>query len=118
SGVTADNFSVRWSGRVQAPATGNFTFTTIADDGVRLWVNGQLLIDNWIDQAATTRTSAPVALAAAAFYDLTLEYFEHGGLATAKLLWTYPGQAQAAIARSQLYPPANRAPSVNAGSDK
>jgi hypothetical protein len=118
SGVSVDNFSVRWTGRVQAPVTGNYTFTTTADDGVRLWVNGQLLIDNWSDQAATTRTSAPVALVASALYDVKLEYFEHGGLATAKLLWAYPGQPVAAIPKSQLYPPANRAPSVNAGSDR
>jgi hypothetical protein len=118
SGVSVDNFSVRWTGQVQAPATANYTFTTVADDGVRLWVNGQLLVDNWIDQAATTRTSAPVALTAGVLYDIKLEYFEHTGLATAKLLWAYPGQAQTAIPQSQLYPPANRAPSVNAGVDR
>ena len=118
TGVTVDNFSARWTGKVQAPVSGNYTFTTIADDGVRLWVNGQLLNDNWIDQAAATRTSPAVALVAGALYDLKLEYYEHGGLATAKLLWTYPGQAQAVIPKSQLYPPANRAPSVNAGADR
>ena len=85
---------------------------------MRLWVNGQLLIDNWIDQAVTTRTSAPVALVAGARYDIRMEYYEHGGLATARLLWAYPGQAQAAIPQSQLYPPANRAPTVNAGADR
>src|SRR5205823_14123676 len=69
-GATADNFSVRWTGRVQPPISGSYTFTTIADDGVRLWVNGQLLIDNWIDQAATARSSAPVTLAGGALYDL------------------------------------------------
>ena len=47
--VQADNFSVRWSGQVQAPVTGTYTFTTASDDGVRLYVNGQLLIDNWTD---------------------------------------------------------------------
>ena len=51
TGVSVDNFSVRWTGLVQAPVTGSYTFTTMADDGVRLWVNGALLVDNWIDQA-------------------------------------------------------------------
>ena len=55
---------------------------------------------------------------AGALYDIKMEYYEHGGLATARLLWAYPGQAQAAIPQSQLYPPANRAPSVNAGADR
>ena len=49
--MQADNFSVRWSGQVLAPVTGTYTFTTTSDDGVRLYVNGQLLIDNWTDHA-------------------------------------------------------------------
>jgi hypothetical protein len=118
SGVTADNFSVRWTGQVQAPLAGDYTFTTIADDGVRLWVNGQLLIDNWVDQSATARSSAVVTLVAGARYDIKMEYYEHGGDASAKLLWAYPGQAQVAIPQTQLYTPANQAPVVNAGADQ
>jgi hypothetical protein len=106
TGVTADNFSVRWTGQVQAPVTGSYTFATTADDGVRLWVNGQLLIDNWIDQSPTTKTSVAVPLVAGTTYDIKMEYYEHGGGAVAKLLWAYPGQTQTPIARTQLYPPA------------
>ena len=40
--VQSDNFSVRWSGQVKAPVTGAYTFTTTSDDGVRLYLNGQL----------------------------------------------------------------------------
>ncbi len=72
--MTADNYSVRWTGQVQATLTGNFTFTTTADDGVRLWVNNQLVIDNWVDQGATSRTSAPIALVAGTKYDIRMEY--------------------------------------------
>lgn len=118
TGVSVDNYSVRWTGRVQAPVTGSYTFTTMADDGVRLWVNDVLLVDNWIDQAVTTRTSAPVALVAGTLYTIRMEYYEHGGLATGRLLWSYPGQAQVAVLQSQLFPPANRAPVVNAGADR
>jgi hypothetical protein len=117
-GVTVDNFSVRWSGQVQAPTSGSYTFSTSADDGVRLWVNGQLLVDNWVDQAVMTRTSAPIALVAGSRYDIKMEYYEHASLATARLLWAYPGQSQAAIPQMQLYPPVNRAPAVNAGADR
>jgi len=118
SGVTADNFSVRWSGQVQAPQSGDYIFTTIADDGVRLYVNGNLVIDNWVDQSATTKNSAPITLVGGTKYDIRMEYYEHGGDAVARLLWSYPGQSQIAIQTSQLYLPANTAPVVNAGVDQ
>jgi hypothetical protein len=118
SGVGVDNFSVRWTGQVQAPQDGSYIFQTTADDGVRLWVNGALVIDNWVDQGATPKTSAAIALVAGTKYDIKMEYYEHGGSAVAKLAWTYPGQAMAPIAQTQLYLPANQAPVVNAGADK
>lgn len=49
SGISAGTYSVRWTGQVQALETGTYTFSTTADDGVRLWVNGQLLIDRFSD---------------------------------------------------------------------
>jgi len=116
--LSAGNYSVRWTGKVQAPVTGSFTFTTMADDGVRLWVDNVLVIDNWIDQAVTTRSSVPIAFAAGTLHDLKMEYYEHTGLATAKLLWSYPGQTQVVIPKTQLYPPSNRAPVANAGTDR
>ena len=68
SGVTADNFSVRWTGRVQAPVTGTYRFSTVSDDGIRLWVNGQQVINNWTDHASTTNTSAAISLTAGVKY--------------------------------------------------
>jgi hypothetical protein len=104
AGVTADNFSVRWTGQVQAPVTGNFTFSTVSDDGVRLWVNGQLIINNWTDHSPTTNVSAPIALAAGVKYDIKMEYYERGGGAVARLLWAYPGQPATVIPQSRLFP--------------
>ena len=52
NGLPNDSFSVRWSGSFTFP-TGTSTFNATADDGVRLWVDGVLLIDKWIDQGAT-----------------------------------------------------------------
>ena len=47
SGIDIDNFSIRWTGKVEAPVTGAYTFTSYSDDGIRVWVNGVKLIDNW-----------------------------------------------------------------------
>ena len=62
--VGADNFSTRWTGRVEAPVTGTYRFTTVSDDGVRLWVNGVQVINNWTDHSSTTNTSAAISLTA------------------------------------------------------
>jgi cytochrome oxidase Cu insertion factor (SCO1/SenC/PrrC family) len=78
-GVAADNFSVRWTGEVQAPRAGTFRFRTVSDDGVRLWVNGVLVINNWSQHAATTNTSGSITLAANQKYTIKMEYFEAKG---------------------------------------
>jgi hypothetical protein len=102
-GVGVDNFSVRWTGRVEAPVTGSYQFSTVSDDGIRLWVNGQLVINNWTDHAPTTNTSAAIALTAGVRYTITLEFYERGGGATARLQWSYPGQVTQVIPQSRLF---------------
>src|SRR5262249_7930466 len=103
AGIGADTFSARWTGQVLAVESGNYRFQTSSDDGVRLWVNGQLLINNWTNHAPTTSTSAAVALTAGQKYDIRLEYFENTGGAVMKLLWRRPGQnTYAVIPQAQL----------------
>jgi MSHA biogenesis protein MshQ len=89
-GIGADNFSVRWTGFVTAPVTGNYVFRTRSDDGVRLYLNGNLIINNWTDHAATNDDSAPIALTAGQRYPVVMEYYENGGQAVAQLSWSGP----------------------------
>ncbi|MFZ4759636.1 MAG: PA14 domain-containing protein, partial [Burkholderiaceae bacterium] len=91
--VPVDNFSVRWNGTVRAESSGAFRFRTVSDDGVRLWVNGQALIDNWTDHAPTADDSVAINLVAGQRYTVRLEYFEAGGGATMSLQWLRPGQS-------------------------
>lgn len=100
--LPADNFSVRWTGQVEPMYSETYTFYTIADDGVRLSVNGQKLIDNWSDHS-WVENSGTVALNAGQKYDITMEYYERTGSAVAKLLWSSPSQAKEAVPQSQLY---------------
>ncbi len=72
--IGADSFSVRWTGQVAVPESTNYRFSTNSDDGVRLWVNGALVIDNWTDHGTVTDTSASIALIANQKYDLKMEY--------------------------------------------
>jgi hypothetical protein len=109
--ISADTFTVRWTGQVQAQFSEPYTFTTTSDDGVRLYVNGTLVIDQWIDQGPTDWTGT-IALQAGQLYDIRMEYYENGGGAVAKLAWSSPSTAQAIIPTNQLYPP-NQLPTVS-----
>jgi len=109
--ISADTFTVRWTGSVQPQFTENYTFYATTDDGVRLWVNGQLLASNWVSQAPTT-VSGTIALKAQQIYSVTMEYFENTGGASAQLAWGSPSTPQATIPQTQLYPYTNPPPAV------
>ncbi|MFC4776267.1 NPCBM/NEW2 domain-containing protein [Paenibacillus sp. GCM10023252] len=100
--VGSDTFSVRWTGQVQAQTSEVYTFYTNTDDGARLWVNNQLIIDKWVDQSPT-EWSGSVSLAAGQKMDIKLEYYENGYGAAAKLYWSTPTIAKQIIPQSQLY---------------
>ena len=91
-GVGSDQFSVRWTGLVEATASGNFQFQTRASDGVRLWINGNLVIDDWNNNStAVDRTTTNIALTKNQRYSVVLEYYENTGQATIRLRWLRPG---------------------------
>jgi hypothetical protein len=100
--VNLNNFSVRWTGQVQPRSSGNYTFTTVSDDGVRMWVNGNQIINNWQDQAPT-ESSGTVTLEAGKKYDIRVEYYQGAGGAVMQLFWHGPGQSREVIPQSQLY---------------
>jgi hypothetical protein len=103
AGMGADTFAVRWTGFVQAAASGTTTFTTVSDDGIRLWVNGQLVINNWTLHAPT-ENSGSIVLTAGQKAAVKLEYYEHTGGATAQLLWSAPGVSKQVVPQSRLFP--------------
>jgi len=104
--IAADTFSVRWSGLLLVPETGTYTFSTLNSDGVRLYVNGLPVIDDYVDQTTNWKDGASVNLTAGQMVDLQLEYYENTGSAVAKLKWTGPsfaGANGAIIAKEWLY---------------
>lgn len=90
AGIGSNQFSIEWTGYVRVTETGQYTFQTQSDDGVRLTVNGQLIIDNWTNHASTTDTSAPVNLVAGQAYPIELAFYENGGQAEIRLRWQTP----------------------------
>ena len=87
--VGVNNFSVRWTGEVEALFTETYTFHTNSDDGVRLWVDGQMLIDNWTDHG-NTEDKGTIDLIARGRYNIVMEYYEAGSGAVAELRWSSP----------------------------
>jgi hypothetical protein len=100
--VPADNFMVRWTGQVEVPDTATYTFYTQTDDGVRLWVNNQLIIDNWTDHSSTL-DQGTIKLTVGQRYDIRLEYYENGGDAVCQLLWSSPTITRQAIQSQYLW---------------
>ncbi len=100
--IGVDTFSARWSGQVGAQYNEEYTFYTLSDDGVRLWVNGQLLIDNWTEHAPT-EDSGIITLAAGEKYDIVMEYYEQGGGAEARLFWSSASTSKQIIPQTRLF---------------
>lgn len=86
--ISSDYFAARWTNDLDLPA-GLYRFSMTVDDGGRLWVNDQKIIDSWWDSAARTYTGdmyvpgGPVPV--------RMEYYEHTGIATAQLSWVRIG---------------------------
>jgi len=103
NGIGSDMWSARWTGQVKPARSETYTFYTTSDDGVRLWVNGSLIVDNWTDHAPTENRGT-ITLTAGQLYDVRMEYYENGGGAVAKLWWSSATQSKQIIPSGRLYP--------------
>ncbi|HXU75398.1 MAG TPA: chitobiase/beta-hexosaminidase C-terminal domain-containing protein, partial [Methylomirabilota bacterium] len=111
--ISTDHFTVRWTGTVQPQFNEVYTFYTTTDDGVRLWINNQLIIDHWVDQGSTEWGGSTSNLfLSQQKYNVRMEYYENGGGAAATLSWSSPSTAKNIIPQNQLYPVTNQLPSV------
>lgn len=89
-GIAGSDYSVRWTGTVTPPESGEYTFATRTDDGVRLWIDGQLTIDNWTEHGPKLDKGNPIQLEAGHAYSIKLEFFQGGGGAEVTLSWATP----------------------------
>ena len=86
-----NNFSVRWTTYLRPPVSGEYELLAATDDGVKLYLNDKLLINDWVDRATTT-SSCKIKLEKDKPYKMVLEYYENGGGAVAKFGWNLPGE--------------------------
>ncbi|MER5510433.1 PA14 domain-containing protein [Streptomyces sp. NPDC002766] len=96
----SDDVSVRWTGKIVPDKTGPHTFSITGDNGFRLWIDGALVIDHWVDDWDREQTSQPVELTAGRAYDIKVEYFEHYGGSNLHVRWTEPGGVKETVPRS------------------
>jgi uncharacterized protein (DUF1800 family) len=95
-------YSVRWTGQIEPQLSDTYFFAVQSDDGCKLWVNDQLIINKWQGQGLTTWTNA-IALQGGVRYDIKLEYLQAGGAGQTHLYWYSADQAQEIIPSSNLY---------------
>jgi hypothetical protein len=102
--IGAGAYSVRWTGEIEAAFTETYIFYTNSADGVRLWVDGRQLVDNWTDHD-NTENSGKIDLVAGNVYSLQMEYYESGNAAVAQLLWSSPSTPEQIVPQAALSPP-------------
>jgi hypothetical protein len=96
-------YCVRWTGQVQPQYSETYYFDANTDDGVKLWVNDILVIDNWATKSASDLIGA-INLQAGVRYDIKMDYFQATGSAGAHLYWYSADQPKQVIPTSRLYP--------------
>ena len=103
-----DYFSVRWSGELDPPVTGEYTFTLHANDGGKLAV-GEMTLGRW-EALSGFRETGKVTLQAGKRVPFLFEFFDNYGEASARVVWKGPGFQEMPIAPTQLYPKTDKAP--------
>lgn len=88
-GVQREYFSVRWTGKLYAPTSGQYRFSATVDDGVRVWVGGKKVIDEWRKQD-DSRFVGEIALNGKRFYDLRIEYYNDWKGSVISVFWESP----------------------------
>ena len=85
--------SMRWTGYLAPNISGAYKIGVNSDDGVRLWLNGKLVVDEWHNRGKTT-DQVDIQMEAGKKYSIKLEYFDNGGDAVCQLLWKVPGGSE------------------------
>jgi hypothetical protein len=102
-GVPAEQFSVIWSGDVEAPADGDYMFSLVADDIAQLTIGSNIVVEAGLGQRGREVASSLVTLQAGTRYPLLLKFQELSGNASVKLFWRGPGLTRRLVTRDRLY---------------
>ncbi len=99
------DYSARWTGKIEPRYTETYTLYAVADDGVRVWINHKLLVDDWTLHPML-EYSGKIHLEAGKQYDIRVDYFEsNGGGAGVGVYWESPSQKKEFIPEDRLFYP-------------
>jgi beta-glucosidase len=91
--LPTDNFSVRWTGVFTPPSSGTYQLGARVDDGIRIYLDDQLVVEDWRDRGAKT-VAKPVELEAGRKYKLRVEYYDRYHIGEVHLVWGPPRLAE------------------------
>ncbi len=112
AGIASTSYSVRWTGQIMPAFSETYTFYLTSSDGARLMVNGQVLVNDWVDGVSRVR-SGTVALTANIKYDIRLEYYRNAtNASTVKLEWQSTSRARQIVPTTNLFPTGYSVPDV------
>lgn len=112
--IREDDFTAIWSGFIEPDFSEEYLFEAEADDGIRLWIDGRLVIDKWKKAAETadgnvmtsdagSSLQGKIALTAGKRYPIKVEYFETIQNASVRLFWSSPGLEKQIVPQSRLF---------------
>ncbi len=103
----ADDVNIDFSGQIVPEHTEDYTFYLIGDNGFKLWVNNQLIIDHWENDWDKEQISSPIHLEAGEKYDFRIEYFEDFGGSNLNLRWSSPSVAKQIVPETAFFLPSD-----------
>lgn len=102
TGFSNDTFSIRWTGSIQPSTSETYTIYTLSNDGVRVWINNQLLIDSFSSHW-DKEDKATIALTSGQKYSIKIDYYDNTSKALMKLYWSTPTISKQIIPQSNLF---------------
>lgn len=103
AGMNSDNFTVRWRGEIMAMYDETYSIYTFNDDGIRVWIDGTLVVDAWWDQNPTFNFGS-IDMPACVRVPITVEYYDRNSGATAQLYWWSGSEPFAIVPSTNLWP--------------
>ena len=101
-GIPHSYYSIRWSGKLLAPVTGKYRFYANVDDGIRIWIGNQKVMESWQLNDSQKYTGS-IVLEAGHYYDLRVDYFNDMMGGEIELFWQRPNARQ--LTQDRASPP-------------